>query len=451
MSKFFTSLNSVDIEDEEKEINFYLNALFPLCRSITGNENRKTLESLKEIIPIKTFEVKSGTSAYDWVVPDEWNIDDAYIADNFGNLLIKFSDSNLHVVSYSEPVDRIIAWEELKNHLFINEFNENAIPYRTSYYKKDWGFCLTKIQFEKLKSHNGPFRVKIDSTLAPGSLSYGELLIPGKSKKEVLISCYICHPSMANDSLSGVLLTAFLARSILNNKERNLSYRVIFVPETIGAIVYSSINESEMKSIDFGLVITTVGGQGKFGYKQSFDPNHPINEMIENVFQESGIEYITYPFDIHGSDERQYSSPGFRINAATICKDKYYEYPEYHSSLDNLDLVSAQQIQESLFIYRKLICRMESLRVYKSLNPHCEVMLSKHNLYPLVGGGQRPNQVGEFEIDMILWLLFLCDGRLDIKTIADKLSVSIDVLIPIADRLVDRGILELTSSGCGKV
>jgi aminopeptidase-like protein/spore coat polysaccharide biosynthesis protein SpsF (cytidylyltransferase family) len=426
------------------ELADYLQRLFPLCRSITGYPNRETLKVLQEIIPLTLHEVPSGTVVYDWTVPEEWNIRDAWIADSSGRRIVDFRQSNLHVVSYSEPVNSVMDWAELQVRLHRHPELANAIPYRTSYYKRDWGFCVTHAQFAELEAWGGLFTVVIDSELKPGSLTYGEYLIPGRSAREILLSCYICHPSMANDSLSGVLLTAFLARYIASLKNRHLSYRIVFVPETIGAITYCACNELAMKGIDMGLVITTVGGPGKFGYKRSFDSSHPINAMIEQVFRDTETEFVTYPFDIHGSDERQYSSQGFRINAATICRDRYYEYAYYHSSLDDLNFVTAEQITGTLNLYVRLIDKVEARRVYRNRIPHGEVMLSRHDLYPAMGGAQRPELGGKSELDLILWLLFLCDGKLDIVRIAEKLGVSSVDLVPIADRLVAKDVLEIS-------
>jgi aminopeptidase-like protein len=380
---------------------------------------------------------------YDWTVPDEWSIRDAWIADSTGRRIVDFGESNLHVVSYSEPVNSVMDWAELQARLHRHPQLAEAIPYRTSYYKRDWGFCVTHAQFAEMEKLGGPFTVVIDSELKPGSLTYGEYLVPGRSAREILLSCYICHPSMANDSLSGVLLTAFLARHIASLKNRHWSYRIVFVPETIGAITYCARNEAAMKQIDMGLVITTVGGPGKFGYKRSFDSSHPINAMIEEVFRDAETEFVTYPFDIHGSDERQYSSQGFRINAATICRDRYYEYAYYHSSLDDLSFVTAEQIAGTLDLYVRLIEKVEARRVYRNRIPHGEVMLSRHDLYPATGGAQRPELGGRSELDLILWLLFLCDGKLDIADIAARLDVSSADLVPIADRLVAKDVLEI--------
>lgn len=424
------------------ELDTYLQRLFPLCRSITGNPNRETLRILQELVPLTIHEVPSGTAVYDWTIPEEWNIDDAWIADSTGRRIVDFKASNLHVVSYSEPVHAAMNWIQLKPHVHRHPDLPDAIPYRTSYYKRDWGFCVTHSQYAELEKLSGTLTVVIDSEFKRGSLSYGEVLIPGRSSQEILLSCYICHPSMANDSLSGVLLTTFLARYIAGLKDRHWSYRIVFVPETIGAIAYCAQNEASIKRIDTGLVITTVGGPGKFGYKQSFDSAHPINTMIEAVLCEADLEFITYPFDIHGSDERQYSSQGFRINAATICRDRYYEYPCYHSSLDDLKFVTAQQIAETLALYVRLIDKLEALRVYRNRIPYGEVMLSRHHLYPATGGAQLPEPGGRSELDLILWLLFLCDGKLDIDCIAARLGVSVPTLAPIAQRLLDGGVLE---------
>lgn len=423
------------------EIDTYLKRLFPICRSITGEGNRETLRVLQEIIPLTVHEVPSGTSVYDWTIPDEWNICDAWIAAPDGRRIVDFNASNLHIVSYSKPVHGIFTWAELQPHLHTHPSLPDAIPYRTSYYKRDWGFCLTHAQYRELEQHGGPFEVVIDATLEPGWLTYGELLLPGQSKQEIFLSCYICHPSMANDSLSGVLLTAFLARELLTRTDRHYSYRIAFVPETIGAITYCARNEGDMQKIDMGIVITTVGGPGKFGYKQSFDRSHTINRLIEELFREEGKDFITYPFDIHGSDERQYSSQGFRINTATICRDRYYEYPQYHSSLDNLEFVTAGQIQETLNLYVRLIDKIEVRRIYRNRIPNCEVMLSKHDLYPKTGGAQLPELGGRSELDLILWLLFLCDGRCDLENIAKQLGVSLEILCPLVEQMCRRDVL----------
>lgn len=422
------------------ELSAWLGDLFPLTRSLTGAGNRETLRRLQALVPLAIHEVPSGTAVYDWIVPDEWSIRDAWIAGSDGRRLVDFRASNLHVVSYSEPIRRQMSWDELAPHLHCHPELPEAIPYRTSYYKRTWGFCVTHAQHDALQRHGGPFDVVIDATLAPGSLSYGELLIPGRSAQEILLSCYICHPSMANDSLSGVVLTAFLARDLMATP-RQYSYRVVFVPETIGAIAYCATHEAEMKRIDMGLVITTVGGPGSFGYKQSFNPQHAINRHIEETFAETATPFVTYPFDIHGSDERQYSSQGFGLNIATISKDRYYEYPFYHSSLDNLDFVTGDQLAATLALYRRLIDKLDARQIYRSNSPHGEVMLSRHGLYPAAGGALRPETGGRSTLDLILWLLFWCDGRAAIGDIEHRLGLSPGQLDELVAGLAAKGVL----------
>ena len=425
------------------EINYYLSLLFPLNRSITGSDNKKSLEILQQIIPIDIKEYDSGTKVYDWTIPDEWNIEDAWIKDSYGNKIIDFKVSNIHVLSYSTPINKKIVFKELKNNLFVHEKLTEAIPYRTSYYNKNWGFCVSSDQYNQLKAAVGELEIVIKSEFnANGKMVIGELLIPGSSNQEILLSTYICHPSLANDNLSGMVMTAFLAKELQKIKNLKYSYRIIWVPETIGAISYCFMNENAMKRIDMGLVITTVGGLGDFGYKQSWQPEHPINKLIEEVFLDSGNSFIKYPFDIHGSDERQYSSQAFRINVATISKDKYYEYPEYHTSLDNLSIVSGSQISQSLDLYIKLIDKIESRRVYRNLSPFCEVMLSKHNLYPKYGGAQTPELKGKTDLDIILWALFLCDGNLSTSDISEKIDVEVESINRICEVLSNKGILE---------
>lgn len=426
------------------DIDSYLKRLFPLNRSITGQANRETLKVLQELVPLEIKEIASGTEVYDWTIPQEWNARDAYIMDESGNRLVDFGENNLHLMSYSTPVDQWMAWEELEPHLHCHPDLPDAIPYRTSYYKSEWGFCVTKMQYDAIRKA-GRLHVHIDTTLSSGSLTYGELLIPGKLDKEILLSCYICHPSMANDSLSGVILTAFLGRELLARQHELMhSFRIVFVPETIGAIAYCATHERQMKAIDAGFVITTVGGTGKFGYKQSFDSDHAVNAVVEKVFSDAGLDHVTYPFDIHGSDERQYSTQGFRINCVSITKDKYYEYPYYHSSLDDLNFVQADAIAESLTLYLKAVFLLDWNVVYRNRYPHCEVMLSKHDLYPETGGAQLPEIGGKSELDVRLWLLFLSDGDTSLFKISKRTGLPLEALHHSAQVLMQKGILELS-------
>ena len=428
----------------KEHISLILNELFQLNRSITGVANRETLRILQNIIPINVKEFSSGQKVFDWVIPDEWKLNEGWIKDANENLIVDFKDSNLHVVSYSNSIDKEMTFEELKPFLHYHDRLPQAIPYRTSYYNDNWGFCINKDQYLKLKQSSYPLKVKIDSEFdSSGSLTIGEIIIPGKSKEEILISTYFCHPSLANDNLSGTVMTAFLAKELLKKKNLNYTYRIIWVPETIGAIAYIAMNEEKIRQIKTGFVITTVGGPGKFGYKKSFDSNHYLNELVEEVFAEEKIDYIPYPFDIHGSDERQYSSPAFRINTVSITKDKYYEYDYYHTSLDNLNFVKGDYIEQSLMLYLKTIDKLENELIYYSKFQNCEVMLSKHKLYPSLGGHQLPgSDMPANELDIILWLLFWCDGKKTLKQISSKIGVEYSQLILVVEKLVKKNILE---------
>lgn len=411
------------------EFDEYLKRLFPICRSITGDGNRRTLQIINEIIAVNVCEVPTGTKAYDWTVPKEWNISDAWIEDASGERHISFKDNNLHVLNYSIPIDQIMCFDDLLPHLFVDENMPDAIPYRTSYYNETWGFCLTQKQMSKLTNAPDPFRVVIKSTLEPGSLTFGEIILPGESKEEILISCYLCHPSMANDSLSGVVLTAFLARYLASLPNRRYSYRIVFVPETIGAIVYCSKNESFIEKIDIGLVVTTTGGPGSIGYKMSWNREHPINQMVEKVLKNRKLDYTVNPFNTHGSDERQYSSPRFRINCITIFKDCYYEYQQYHTSLDNLDFVNGTQIYKTYQCYVDLVNALENRIIYQRTETACEPMLSRHNLYPTIGGKQNPKHAPAPNLDALVDILFLTDGKTSVSEISSVLNIPEDSLL----------------------
>ena len=410
------------------EIDDYLVRLFPLARSITGNGNRETLRILQELIPINILEFESGKEVYGWTIPDEWNLREAWIKDENGNILVDVNDSNLHVMGYSVAINRKIDFDQLKEKLhYLPELPE-AIPYRTSYYKKDWGFCVNKRQYDALRAAK-QLHVYIDADFdSAGSLTIGELIIPGKTDQEILISTYICHPSLANDNLSGPVLTAFLARNILANETPNHTWRVIFVPETIGAITYCAENEEVMKDIDAGFVITTVGGPGPIGYKKSYDSSHPINSMIEDIFEENNKEIFSYPYDFHGSDERQYSSIGFRINVASITKDKYYEYDYYHTSLDDLNFVKGQYICESLYYYQQAVNRLDGDIVFRNRYPNGEVMLAKFGLYPEDGASLNPGMKPDQVLDVRMKLLFYMDGTVSVGRLAKLINAPVDVI-----------------------
>lgn len=415
------------MRDYTKEIDQYLKRLFPICRSITGEGNRETLKILSEIAPIVMHEVPSGTQVYDWRVPQEWNIRAGWIKNSQGEKIVDFKESNLHVVSYSIAVHQKMKGRDLAGKLHTLKNMPDAIPYRTSYYKQDWGFCLSFEDYQKYISDDEEYEVYIDADLKAGSLTYGEILIPGKSAKEYLISTYICHPSLANDNLSGPILTAFLAKELFE-KELQYSYRFVFIPETIGAICYCALHEETIKNMEAGLVVTTVGGPGGFSYKKSFDETHYMNRLADKVLSRETSSFKAYSFDCHGSDERQYSAPGFRLNMVGMMKDKYYEYSQYHTSLDNLDFIKAENVAQSLGLFLDLVSLIEARVVYQRIENNGELMLSKHDLYPSDGGGQIPGQDSEAKLNGIVSVLFWCDGINSVEDIAMKTGLDVEFI-----------------------
>lgn len=436
-----------------------LHRLFPICRSITGDGLRQTLQILSEYTPFDLHEIPSGTQCYDWTIPDEWNVRDAYIEDSSSRKVVDFRVSNIHLVNYSTPINAVMPFSELAPHLYTLPAMPDAIPYRTSYYKRTWGFCLSQEQFNRL-DQNDAYHVVIDATLAPGALTYGDIVLGGSSGQEYLITTYCCHPSLANDNLSGIILWALLLKEMRGCSLRH-SYRFVIAPETIGSLVYISQNEEKVKNLAGGLVVTTVAGPGKFGYKHTWRGNHLIDRVVERTFHELKLDAIDYPFDISGSDERQYSTPGLRIPLGTISKDKYYEYPYYHTSLDNLDFAKAGNLIQTLQLHLLAIEKLEQNITYRSLNPIGEPMLGKRGLYPALGGAIRQqaaaNMAGDTtpaadansfevtygkELDAILWLLFYTDGKTSLLDIAEKTSLPMQQLFEVAQKLAAHDLLE---------
>ncbi len=427
----------------EREVDALLRELFPVPRSLSGPANRETLRILQKHVPLQIRSYPSGAQVYDWRIPPEWRVAEAWLAGPDGVKLLDYKINPLHLVGYSVPTRGTFSLAELRPHLHWREALPAAIPYRTSYYKQNWGFCLSYEQYLRdfaVHPEDALFTVHVDTELTPGALDVGELVISGQSKSEVLLSTYFCHPNLANDNLSGVVLTAFLARELLRRKNR-YSYRVLFVPETIGAIAYCAHNEATMRAIDAGFVITCVAGKGPWGYKACFNPEHRLNRIVEETFAELSIHPLRYPFDTHGSVERQYASPAFRINTVSICKDKYYEYPEYHCSLDDLSCVSARALSDTLQLHLRAIEKLEAERFYRSANPACEVMLSPRGLYPDGGGGMMPGQNSGQQLDSILWLMMLMDGHTSIQDAAARTGLPLDTLIKMAEFLSGQGLL----------
>ncbi len=387
--------------------------LFPMNRSLTGSGVRETLIYLQEIIPnLSIKEVKSGTKAFDWEVPEEWNVSDGYIEDLNGNKLISFLDNNLHVMGYSTPVDKILTKNELNEHIFTLPNQPNAIPYVTSYYKREWGFCMSHKQ--KLNLGSGPFHVVIKSELFKGSLSYGELVIPGKSRKEIMFTTNICHPSLANNELSGPVILTALAKWIEDYSDRKFTYRILFLPETIGAIYYISRNLRYLKrNLQAGWVLTCLGDDNKFSFipSRTGDSN---SDRVSRVVLDGLKEFREYTWLERGSDERQFCAPGIDLPVSSITRSKYGEYPEYHTSLDNLNFISPVALEGSLEIFKKIVKIMENNRFYK-INIKCEPQLSKRNLYPSISI-KNDNPSLRNQMNVISYL----DGKHDLIDIAHK-------------------------------
>lgn len=406
------------------EIEKYLKKLFPLNRSLTGDDNLRTLKEINKITPIKIKKIPTGKKVYDWKIPKVWKVKEAWIKDLKTNeKIVNFAENNLSLINYSKKFYGKLDGKKLKNNLYFHKKLPKAIPYKTSYFKENWGFCVNKKIYKFIANKKKKFEVKVDTSFKKGNLVYGECLVKGKSKKEILISTYICHPSMANDNLSGVILTSFLAKFIKSLKNRYWSYRIVFIPETIGAISYLNKYEKVMKKINFGLVICNVGGRGKFSLKESFDKNHFLNNLVKQSISDFGNKPKIFPFDINGSDERQFSSQFFKINTCSIFKDKYYDFKEYHTSADNLNFVKSENIFKSLIIYQNLIRKIEKQVIYKSLKDKCEPMLSKYNLYTNLGGNFVPKRNMFSQTDLVLWLMFLSDGDKTIDQISSYLKV----------------------------
>jgi len=410
--------------------------LYPICRSITGDGVRQTLKRIQQEVSIEIREVPSGTKVFDWAVPREWNIRDAYIKNTHGERIVDFNNSNLHVVSYSVPFHGTIGFQELKEHIFTLPEHPDWIPYRTSYYKEDWGFCMAHRQFIDLKEDE-KYEVCIDATLAPGSLTYGELCLPGETTDEILVSCHVCHPSLCNDNLSGIALATFLARSI-REMPRRYTYRFLFIPGTIGSITWLARNRENVGRIKHGLVVACAGDPGKLTYKKSRQVNAEIDRTVQHVLKHSASEYEVLDFVPYGYDERQYGSPGFNLPVGSLTRTPHGRYPEYHTSADNLEFVRPEYLVDSLEKYQLVFDVLESNRRYRNLNPYCEPQLGKRGLYGPVGG-----QVDRHSREMaLLWVLNLSDGEQSLLDIAECANLEFRHIQQAAKALLECGLLE---------
>jgi aminopeptidase-like protein len=435
-------LAGTDLAGTGRELHRFAAELFPICRSITGDGIRQTLAKIRERIPLRLFEVPTATQVFDWTVPKEWNIRDAYIKLPGGGRVVDFRESNLHVLNYSMPVRAIMPLSTLRPHLFTMPDKPDWIPYRTSYYHENWGFCLSHRQLLALEERD--YEVCIDSTLEDGSLTYGEHVLPGRSPEEVLISCHACHPSLANDNLSGLAVATFLAQS-LEGKKLRYTYRFLFIPGTIGAITWLARNRETAGNIRHGLVLTCLGDRGGFHYKRSRRGNAEIDRAAVHVLGQLGEQAETLDFSPYGYDERQYCSPGFNLPVGCLMRSVWGTFPEYHTSADNLDFIQPAQMAGALRVCAAILDVLEGNRTYRSLNPCCEPQLGRRNLYPS-GGGEAIQK----EISARLWVLNLSDGEHSLLDIADRAKLPFSEVSAAAELLHRNGLLEIVSDDAGR-
>jgi aminopeptidase-like protein len=415
----------------------FVKVLYPICRSITGDGLRETLSLIGEhIATLEVHEVKTGTRVFDWIIPKEWNIKDAYIKDSNGNRVVDYRQHNLHVVSYSVPVDRSMSLTELKAHLHTLPEVPHLIPYRTAYYSESWGFCLSHDDLMELSEDE--YEVKIDSVLSDGHLNYGECFLRGKQEDEVLFFCHICHPSLCNDNLSGISVLAYLFNS-LSGQDLNYSYRFVFAPATIGSITWLAMNQTNTHKIKHGLVISNLGDSGCFHYKKSRNGKSVIDIAAINALRHSEHPFKILEFSPYGYDERQFCSPGFDLPMGRLTRSPNGEYPEYHTSGDNLDLVRPEFLADSLKTCLSIIDVLENNQTFINTNPYCEPQLGKRGLYRKMGGFQS---IEDFQY-ALLWVLNQSDGRTSLLDISERAEIRFSTVRDAAMALSDCGLLKL--------
>lgn len=413
-----------------------MSELFPICRSLSGEGVRQSLRILGRHLPIEVHEVPSGTPVFDWVVPDEWAIREAWVADQAGRHVIDFAEHNLHVVSYSEPFEGELTLDELLPHLHTRPDLPDAIPYVTSYYERTWGFCLRHRDLAQLTPQT--YSVRIDSTLEPGSLTYGEVRIPGEGDDEVLLATNICHPSMANNELSGPVLTTFLARRLLARAPGRYAYRILFLPETIGAIAYLAGHADEMKRRTVaGYQVVCVGGADPFTYLRSRRGDSLTDRISQHVLAHGGDHRIL-DFAHRASDERQWCSPGIDLPVGSLMRSKYHEYPEYHTSLDDLDLVRPEHLQAAFDTYCDCLQGLDENRTYRATVAGCEPNLGRRGLYPTLGGRSHDAP----DVDDLLAVLAYADGEHDLLSIAEIHEKPISAYRHGVEKLLEAGLIE---------
>lgn len=428
------TLQSWHPADEGDRLFATVRDLFPLCRSITGDGLRESLRRLQPRAPLELREVPTGTPVFDWTVPREWNIRAAWIRNSRGEAVVDFRNSNLHVVNYSTPVRQTLTLAELRPHLHSLPDAPDWIPYRTSYYKETWGFCLPHRQLAALPEDR--YEVCIDSSLEAGHLTYGELLLPGETADEVLVSAHACHPSLANDNLSGMAVAAELARHLARCGPLRHSYRFLWLPGTVGPIAWLAQNEARLARIRHGLVLSCVGDPGGFTYKRSRRGRAEIDRICEHVLRHSGREFQVRDFAPLGYDERQYCSPGIDLPVGCFMRTPNGAYPQYHTSADNLDLVQPASLAESLRQLLQVVAALEENRRYRNLSPKCEPQLGRRGLYRTMGGTKNAG----FE-EALLWVLNFSDGQHALLDIAERAALPFETVAAAARALKDAGLL----------
>ena len=432
-------MHLLDIEASGRGMHDLATELYPICRSITGDGTRSTLRRLAREIPLEVHEVRSGTQVFDWTVPDEWNIKEAWIKDPQGHEVVNYNNHNLHVVGYSVAVRGKMPLSELKTRLFSLPEQPDLIPYRTSYYRKTWGFCLAHRTLEQLTE--GEYEVCIDATHSEGSLTYGECYIPGTTDEEVLISCHICHPSLANDNLAGMVVGVSIARQ-LSRQACRLSYRILFIPGAIGSITWLALHPETIARIRHGLVLTCAGDAGAVTYKKSRQGNALIDRAMGHVLKTCGAEYRVEEFQPYGYDERQYCSPGINLPVGCLMRSPHGTFPEYHTSADNLDFIKPQFLADTLSKALEAFSIIEHNARYVNLKPMCEPKLGNYGLYG-GGGGQRS---GDFDELALLWVLNLSDGVNDLLAIAERSGMTFRKILTAAEVLETAGLLQIDNS-----
>jgi aminopeptidase-like protein len=422
-----------------RELYELVRELYPICRSITGEGVRQTLRILAEHLPLEVHEVPSGTTVLDWTVPLEWNIRDAWIQDQAGERLVDFRASNLHVVGYSAPVRGRIRLEELKEHLHTVPERPDSIPYRTSYYEQGWGFCMSQRQLDALVDPE--YEVCIDSSLEPGHLTYGEYFLPGEREEEVLLSTHICHPSLCNDNLSGIVVSVFVARW-LRERKRRYSYRFLFIPGVIGSITWLARNREKVHRVSHGLTLVCLGDASPLAYKKTLRGDAEIDRAAAHVLAQPGEKGEVIDFFPYGYDERQFNSPGFRLPVGSLMRGRHGRFSEYHTSDDDLDFVSADQLERSEKAVRAIVEVLEGNRRYRNRSPYGEPQLGRRGLYRAKGAGD----IADLQLAM-LWVLSLSDGEHSLLDIAERAGLPFATIRSAAELLKRHDLLEELAHG----